>query len=70
MRILVEVHPHVGMAGFTDVTARKLGLCGGRDSHQQQQQYTHLLSRSAFPYPDDNEDNPVSSGLLSLRKLP
>src|ERR1019366_1584800 len=73
MRILVEVHPHVGMAGFTGVTARKLGLCSGRYSHQQQQQYTHLLSRSdsndvrAFPYPDDSEDNPVSRYLWSLR---
>jgi hypothetical protein len=69
MRILVEVHPHVGMAGFTGVTARKLALCAGRGCHQQQQQYAHLLSRSAYPYPDDSEDKPVSSDLLSLRKL-
>ena len=55
VRILVEIHPDVGMAGFTDVTADKSGprggrhrliLCSGRQRHQQQQQYAHLHSRS------------------------
>ena len=30
VRILAEVHPHVGMAGFTGVTAGKPGTRGGR----------------------------------------
>jgi hypothetical protein len=45
MGILVKVHPHVGMTGFTDVIARKLiirrgrecpRLCGGRERYEQQ----------------------------------
>ena len=53
--ILIEVHPHIGMAGFTRVTSNKTrsrGRSAAGDSarpprnHQQQQQYSHLLPRS------------------------